>query len=533
MWARRCGAPKRWPSRVKVTIFSFFYGTIGLSIYQYMAGSNVSYLDLSQPASGNVVCLTEWPSNNAVTWSRPREWLAWLEDRGDLEEMLTKHRCTVPGIPHTSCSKILAPISDMTRPLALPMTGDDIERYDILNLWARIFLMMTFFIWLGMITHDLALIGNFQKDFILDVTGVNSHCPVIRRLWRCLAGYRPLFRILEIRKPWQRVLAMSVAASIAPALLIWNVLVFNLVIVPMILLAFVRYPIRMCRAWVFIVCIATFLYGLALACQQLAYGVLASARPRYAVTWELSPAVYNLTATTPDSACICGCDYPISVGVCVNLGIIGAATAIKSLFMALRCLKGLRRSQWANLLSVDFPVPITVYSVQWRQRNGQPIKFRDDKMAVQEEVAFDPFAMMDEQLDSAFTTVNLAPAPVHTYKLVEDGRLSLVAPGRDMQMPAMPPLVLDSVQLLESEYIGCCGFPWPTGGRKGVYVPEFMKLLENESKPFEVFETLGHGLPAVRLVLMGPVPQPQDHLEPRWDFEDEAGEVCVELTGSV
>lgn len=100
----------------------------------------------------------------------------------------------------------------------------------------------------------------------------------------------------------------------------------------------------------------------------------------------------------------------------------------KAAFLAFRCLKGLRRrsscgfkvrtrrSQWANLLSVTFPVPLTLYSVDWLQADGKPIRFRTEvqlplaceltqqEMPVQGEVAFDPFAMMDEQPDSKFTT---------------------------------------------------------------------------------------------------------------------------------
>ena len=29
------------------------------------------------------------------------------------------------------------------------------------------------------------------QDFVLDVAGVNKHCPCIRTVWKFLAGYRP------------------------------------------------------------------------------------------------------------------------------------------------------------------------------------------------------------------------------------------------------------------------------------------------------------------------------------------------------
>ncbi|CAK0820432.1 unnamed protein product [Prorocentrum cordatum] len=92
----------------------------------------------------------------------------------------------------------------------------------------------------------------------------------------------------------------------------------------------------------------------------------------------------------------------------------GAGTSEREAARALRarCLKGLRRSQWASLLSVTFPVPLTVYPAVWRKPDGKPIDFRSEDMPEpQGEVAFDPFAMMDEQLDSASTTVQLRPVP--------------------------------------------------------------------------------------------------------------------------
>merc|ERR1719433_1543524 len=103
---------------------------------------------------------------------------------------------------------------------------------------------------------------------------------------------------------------------------------------------------------------------------------------------------------------------------------------MKSVFVTLRCLKGLRRAQWANLLSVVFPVPMTVYAVDWRQLDGQPIRHRVEGMAVQEEVAFDPFAMMDEQPDGDFTTLHLAPTRVHVDQEMADGSAAL-APQQD------------------------------------------------------------------------------------------------------
>lgn len=479
MWARRCGAPRRCPSRVKVIIFSFFSGTVGLSIYTYMATSNVSYLDLKEPASAEVLCLTEWPLRAAASpWAALQH---WLNDESAIvlepEELLVHARCEVPSMVHASCRTVAAPIVDMTRPLALAMGGPPESQYDVLGTWAHLFLAITFCIWIGMLTHDLALIGQGQRDFILDVSGVNEHCPVIRSVWRCLAGYRTLQRLVSQEQPGVRATGISLAALLAPALLAWNLVVFLFVVVPLLLLAFARFPIRMSRAWVFIVSIACSIYGFALAIHQVVYMVDSDRRPRYAVTWQpmLTAATTDSTGEGTLSECICGCDYPISMTVLIYLTIIGVGTSIRSIFVAVRCLKGLRRSQWANLLSVLFPVPVTVYTVDWKQKNGQPIRFRTEDIAVQEEVAFDPFAMMDEQLDSAYTTVHLRPEPVHTWERAPTGELTLVRPHRKLEMPSIPAPY--KVQVMESEYVGCCGFPWPTGGKQCVYESEFMMQL--------------------------------------------------------
>jgi len=299
-----------------------------------------------------------------------------------------------------------------------------------------------------------------------------------------LAGHRPLVRLVAQKQWCPQMLGSVLAVVLAPILLVWNVIVFNFIIFPLLLLAFLRYPIRMSRAWVCIVCLASSIYGLALTCLQVVYLASPNRRPRYAVTWqpeipEAGPLVGNMTSPALSDQCTCGCDYHISFHVCMNLTIVGVATTLKSLFVAFRCLKGLRRSQWANLLSVLFPVPMTIYSVTWRQSDGQPIRFRSEGMAVQEEVAFDPFAMMDEQPDSAFTTLHLRPEPVHIYHRVEGGRLTLMAPARSMQIPAKPTPQPDELQMREAEYIGCCGFPWPTGGHQGVYEPAFLAALDN------------------------------------------------------
>mmetsp|Transcript_2668 Transcript_2668/g.6068 ORF Transcript_2668/g.6068 Transcript_2668/m.6068 type:complete len:566 (-) Transcript_2668:39-1736(-) len=480
MWARRCGAKPRWPSRIKVVFFSFLSGTLGLSVYMYMSGLSTSSLDLSRSTSEQPLCLTSWPQRyDQVVAST-----IWSEDDvlfkapGADEEFFAKYGCEVPALSGAVCRDVSFHTQDLQRPLALAM-GDTGFDYDLMGAWALWWLLLTLVAWVGVTIHDLALIGQSQKDFVLDVSGVNKHCPCIRSVWKFLAGYRPLVRLANSERFGTRSLGIVLAVLLAPVLLAWNLVVLLFIICPLILLAFMRYPIRMSRAWVFIISVACVLYGSALTLQQLAFVARTDLRPRYALTWE---AQGFQSASLQTSLCTCGCDYSMSLNVSVNLAVIGLVTTVKSAFLAFRCLKGLRRSQWANLLSVTFPVPLTVYTVDWQQPDGQPIRFRTKEIPVQGEVAFDPFAMMDEQPDSAYTTVHLRPERVHRFEKSEHGELRVLQPSRRLEMPGMPvPSKLEPAQfkaVIEAEYIGCCGFPWPTGGKKFVYDEDFLEALE-------------------------------------------------------
>jgi hypothetical protein len=456
-----------------------------MSIYTYMAASNISFLEVESPASEAVICLTDWPMRDiAISWTTPVDLIKWWTNPGfDVEERMRQHKCSVPMQVEVLCSSMALPVRDVKRPLALAMDRDAPNHYDVLGVWARVFLTITFFIWVGMTTHDLALIGQ-SKNYILDVAGVNEHCPVIRKVWRRLMGLRVLTGMAQttLRSGWlQCWCGAALAVVLAPLLLVWNLFVLNFVICPLLLLTFIWHPIRMSRSWTFIVCIVASVYGLALSLEQLFYIASPLSRPQYAVTWELllttGAASGNATSATSQEVCTCGCDFPVAVNVHVNLLIIGVATTVKSFFIAFRCLKGLRRTQWANLLSVTFAVPLTVYPVVWRRSDGKPIDFRsEDLPEPQGEVAFDPFAMMDEQLDSASTTVQLRPLPFNEER--SDGlRRQCEAPGQ--VVANLSTSVADSVFCRRREYIGCCGFPWTTGGVQGVYDPAMLERCES------------------------------------------------------
>jgi len=255
-------------------------------------------------------------------------------------------------------------------------------------------------------------------------------------------------------------------------LLVWNVLIFHLLITPVLCAIFLWRPIRMSRIWVFIVSILSTLYGFALTVHFLILVFHKEWRPRYAATWPVQIDDIGSTIIVLDNGdCTCGCNYFVSPSVCANVTVIGLITLVKSLFISLRCLKGLRRTQWASLLSVLFPVPLTLYEVNWFSSSGKPIKFRKQGEPVQGEYAFDPFAMMDEQEDSAYTTVNLEPELVQV-ETSEDGMVIRSGGGsssRTLAMPSMPTHPYSQAEVHGKEYVGCCGFPWRTSGRRMVF----------------------------------------------------------------
>jgi hypothetical protein len=97
-------------------------------------------------------------------------------------------------------------------------------------------------------------------------------------------------------------------------------------------------------------------------------------------------------------------------------------------------------------MTVTFAVPLNAYAVEWTQPDGQPIQHRKEGEPVQGELAFDPFALMDEQPDSAHTVVNLRPILV--TDLCEEGGVN----GRKIEGPHWD-------KPRDFEYIGPCGFP--------------------------------------------------------------------------
>jgi len=225
-----------------------------------------------------------------------------------------------------------------------------------------------------------------------------------------------------------------------PVFIVWGTLAFFVIWGPVATVLYFVYPISLSRGAVFINACLFVLYGLAMTICGIIFIANEDTRPMYAVTWKTS-------ATQNGLDCSCGCTYSINTGASVQFTFIGASVVWKAFIIGFRCLKGLRRSNWANLLTVMFPVPLNVYPVEWTQPDGRPIQHRTEDDPVQGELAFDPFALMDEQPSSAETILVLKPSASesihHSTQEVEG------------------PVALQMTEKVRRErHIGCCGFPY-------------------------------------------------------------------------
>eukprot|EP00435_Cladocopium_sp_Y103_P015937 s2165_g3.t3 len=223
-----------------------------------------------------------------------------------------------------------------------------------------------------------------------------------------------------------------------PFLIVWNLGLAVLVLSPVCVALFLMHPIRLSRAAVFVQSLVCAVYSLAFFIQLMVWSLHRHWRPWYALTWLVRGTVATEHPLAEKVDCLCGCEYSVSNHALFQLIVISITGLVKSLTVAFRCIKGLRRSQWANLISVLFSVPINVYPVTWASLpDAHWPEMCDEDSETQGERAFDPFVLMDEQLNSK--SLRLQVAAVQT---------SCGSPRAGDLTPR------------EADTIGCCGFPY-------------------------------------------------------------------------
>ena len=271
-----------------------------------------------------------------------------------------------------------------------------------------------------------------------------------------------------------RLTALLLFLLLLPVIFFWSIAFFVFALVPVITAFFLCWPVRLSRFWTLVLSVGGFIYGLALVIHMIVFFISPSHRAHFAVTW----GVDGVDASGATTRCTCGCSYPISNAVILGHVSIGSVAALRCMLIALRCLKGLRRANWANLLSVTYTVPVAVFDVVWYheidmpegKKRNEPIKHRKYGEPVQGELAFDPFALMDEQPGSATTTVELKPTPYEIKVVKKNGVEEIRLTSRALRQPKAPRTQKDLVEnyaLEKKEAVGCCGFPYRTGGMVG------------------------------------------------------------------
>jgi len=447
-------------------------GIIGFAVYNYldkMDGTNLNLADSGRDT--NMTCLVHWLERgqdlDSLWASSELAWSAWIDYRHlEVDEFLQKYSCQ-PKNPHlmaTSCKEVKIPPRAFTERLGYPLgEGEDRDaNNDMLHWFAYLFAALGTTNLIGFIVHDMTLIHNEHKDYVLDWPGFNDYFPSFGH-FRLITGLKCLHALFTATGNGRKIVSRICGVLLTPVVVVWATFAYSTILTPIMLLVYLRYPVRLSRFQLFVTLVATGIYGLCLTITSLVYLVSDDQRPRFALKWSVG----GIEADIP---CHCGCSYDISNGSLSNLLLIGVGVTFQSILTAFRCLKGLRRAQWANLMSVTFPVPVAAYEVMWTKPDGNPIQHRKDGEAVQAEKAFDPFALMDEQAESRYTTVTLKPE--FAYDVDQLGRWKPRQLRRSTTGPALQTLQKGQLYMQPTEVIGCCGFPCLTGGYQAILVDD-------------------------------------------------------------
>ncbi|CAK0867266.1 unnamed protein product [Prorocentrum cordatum] len=453
MWARRCGAPPLWPSRVRVFVQSLFPAAVGYAVYRFMTAADVGYLDVGNPTSETVLCLTDWPlRHDARSWLETESWADWKELVLDETQYIEEHECPVSASGSATCSDLRIPVQDLQRRLGYPfgVPGGLVSSTTIIETYSHGFVYLGAILWLTIVAHDLALLSVKNNNYILDLRGTRKYFPRLARMVY-LSGFQYFLRWVSGggfgMKHRFKGLGRCCAILLAPVFLAWGVLFFIMVWWPSACLTFLFHPVKLSRVGVFTTCILMSVLGVALAAHTLALVSSKDYRPLFALTWFETA-----------SSCTCGCVFPLAATGLQEILLLAVAMVTQVLFLAFRCLKGLRRSNWASLLSVKFSVPLNAYPTEWTAPDGNPVANRKEGQPVQGELAFDPFALMDEQPESAMTRVKLLP----TLCEEEVGRRASLREERQRTAATLRGPTGVSAEAIREQRIGCCGFPCGT-----------------------------------------------------------------------
>jgi len=385
MWLRRLGMPPLWPSRLKVIGMGLLSSMFTATVFQYLNSADADYLNLASPVSPRIKCLY------------PKSQCGYADD--PLECMLNKYHgrvMTEDGPPATHCPKPASLADSTCYNASLPistLTGatsrlhTSVKGVDPLKMWSWLFLVVMVLTSVFSVVHDLALLEDGLRSQISTLMEMSEYTPKLWKFLMCVQCRKRSGSFMILRR--------SIRLSVWPVWFCIALVLFMGIVYPFALGVFLRHPIRMTR-------IMVFLSGILSGLWSIVFMLMTAIRFRG--QW------FNLLWSVED--CICGCKFPLTSEVVLRLLAFGVAVLAHSVSLVLRTLKGLRRTEWANMLTVLYSVPVEAFPVQWERPDevgGGPIRWRHDGQPIQGEPAFDPFCLMDEQPESDWTRVKIEP----------------------------------------------------------------------------------------------------------------------------
>jgi len=417
---------------------AFINSLVGWVVFKFLTEADIGYLDLTNPRTKKILCVAGWPLRyESSGWFSQDAWTTWTEMAIDQRLYVKENECVVTeaqGGQRGVCDKVRFPASDLSNNLGFPLSKDTTSTGDLISIGSTWFLYLGLSLWFTMTVHELALTSVRNHNDVLDLIGVRQKFPKFIKFSGWVMGYTPFKKMRNCGK------AVKILAWILlPVFIVWGIAAFSFIWCPVALVLYIFHPISLSRGAVFVFACLFVLYGLAMTICGIIFIADEDTRPMYAVTWQTQ-------ATKNEKFCSCGCTYHISMSASQTFTLIGLSAVWKAFIIGFRCLKGLRRSNWANLLTVMFPVPLNIYPVEWKDKDGRPIQHRTGDDPVQGELAFDPFALMDEQPDSAETILVVKPTPKKDMHHV----------AHEVEGPA----ATTTSKLGKELHVGCCGFPY-------------------------------------------------------------------------
>lgn len=419
MWARRLGVPHLWPSRVKVFVLGVISSFGILTIFQYLHQANVEYLDLLNPISKQIVCRA--PLEECAMVEDPVRCTVLYDDNYIWRGLNLTRTCPEFGVEGVTTRGEARTCRNPSIPLEF-VVGEfgslrTVKGVNPFKLWSILFLILTSLSGFSIVIHDLALLEEGLRPSILSLPNMKYATPC---LWEWMAGLQCRRRMRFLRRRYRWFWGLLV-----PVWTFAQVFAFIILLYPVAFSVFLLAPIRMSRIMVFLSSILCIVWSIIFVIETAV-----NAQP-YAVLWGV--------ATESGNNCICLCEFFLSRSVILRVCVLAATIILHSVNLTLRALKGLRRAQWANMFSVLYSVPIEAFPVVWSRPDGDPIRHREEGEAIQSEPAFDPFCLMDEQPESAWTRGSILPEAWTEHQA----------------------LVWEPYSGTLDTEIGCCGFPQP------------------------------------------------------------------------